>query len=57
MKMCVVYEELGGSGQYAQEVCSPEKICFLKLYNILDHFSRFVNPSLQLHMQAMPEDN
>ena len=55
--MCVVYDELGGSGQYAQEVCSPEKICFLKLYNILDHFSRFVNPSLQLHMQAIPEDN
>ena len=39
--------------------CPPEKICFSKLYRlvseaILDHFSRFVSPSLQLHMYAMP---
>ena len=37
----------------------PEIICLFILYKlaseaILDHFSRFVNPSLQLHMYAMP---
>ena len=58
LSRCVKRITIGrGSGVYSPP--ARERFCFFNLHKvvseaILDHFSRFVNTSLQLHMHAMP---